>query len=380
VGAKDLKSLAQTRLQLDGLTVLIGENGAGKSAILEALELLRVCADPGDVANHLRGYHGGVPTLARSGAGSFWLFAEIEAAPASLLYGVRFDATSGGVGAERLEQRAGEAAPIIDRHTPELPTGVREWGTVLGTEGRTSQDEQLRLTRDLLAGIDVHVPFDVSAGWATRRYQRTSTVRGQAVLQIAHRLELFGSNLVNAYHTLKNEFGAVHWRDTMELIQLGLGHEVSDIAVSASAGGGHVGLAVDFASLGRVPAFALADGVLTYLAFVALVRLDEGRTLLAFDEPETHLHPALLARVVGLLEDAATRYPVVIATHSDRLLDCLSDPVAAVVVCELDDQHCTTLRRLDATQFETWRDDYRGVGDIRAEGQLSSILKPAKTS
>jgi predicted ATPase len=107
---------------------------------------------------------------------------------------------------------------------------------------------------------------------------------------------------------------------------------------------------------------------------VALIRLDDGRTLLAFDEPETHLHPALLARVVTLFEDAASRYPVVLSTHSDRLLDALPDPVASVVVSELDAQHRTKLRRLDPEQFDKWRDDYLGVGDIRAESQLESTL------
>ena len=329
--------------------------------------------------DHIRRFHGGLPALIRRGTGSFSLSAEIDAPPAQLDYSVRYDEGHGGVGAESLGKRVdGQFEAIVNRPGPNY-NNVDRSGTVLGVEGRTSRDEWLRSIRDMVAGIDVHLPFDVSAGWAARRYQRSSTVRGQDVLQVAQRLELFGSNLVNAYHTLKNEFGANHWRTTMELVQLGLGHEVSDIAVTAAAGGGHVGLAIDYESLGRVPAFALADGVLTYLAFVALVRLDQGRTLLAFDEPETHLHPALLARVVGLLEDAATRYPVVISTHSDRLLDCLSDPVGAVVVCELDRDHCTALRRLDPEQFEKWRDDYRGVGDIRAEGQLRSILQRSET-
>ena len=43
------------------------------------------------------------------------------------------------------------------------------------------------------------------------------------------------------------------------------------------------------------------------LAFVALVQLDEGRTCLTFDEPESHLHPALLGRVLQLFERAVLR-------------------------------------------------------------------------
>lgn len=367
-----MKSIASVDLDLGGLTVLIGDNGTGKSTILEALELLRVSAQYGSVAELIRKYHGGMPALAAPGAGSVTVGASIDAPPDTLDYCVEFDAIRGSVVEELLTRTLGdESEQLIDRMA-EKNVGGSE--TVLGMRPR---DGSVQLTQQTLDMIDVHVPFDVSAGWATRRYQRTSTVRGQDVLQPATRLELFGTNLANVYHTLKNEYGAEHWRTTMELVRLGLGHDVSDVATSASAGGGYVGLVVHFGSA-RVPAFSLADGELTYLAFVALVRLDTGRSLLAFDEPETHLHPALLARVVDLFEDAAQRYPVVLSTHSDQLLDCLSDPVASVVVCELDRDRCTRLRRLDPEQFEKWRDDYRGVGSIRAEGQLRSILRQSE--
>jgi predicted ATPase len=56
-----------------------------------------------------------------------------------------------------------------------------------------------------------------------------------------------------------------------------------------------------------------------------------------------------------LFDDAAGRYPVILSSHSDRLLDALVDPVASVVVCDLDANSQTHLRRLDAAQFERWR-------------------------
>jgi predicted ATPase len=227
----------------------------------------------------------------------------------------------------------------------------------------------------LFAGIDSHLPFDVAAMWGKRSRggAEKSHIREPRLAEPGERLAMFGDNLVNVYQTLRNDKSRAHWQDTLDLIRLGLGSDIEDISVSA-AGGGYTTLAVEFRSIGKIPALQLADGLLTYLAFVALIRLDEGRTLLAFDEPETHLHPALLARVVTLFEEASNRYPVVLSTHSDRLLDALPDPVASVVVSELDAQHRTKLRRLDPEQFEKWRDHYLGVGDIRAESQLESIL------
>src|SRR5690606_27904725 len=66
--------------------------------------------------------------------------------------------------------------------------------------------------REALAGIDVHLPFDVSAGWATQRYRRgEAAARKYNIIDATKRLEPFGSNLASAYHGLKNEMGAGHW-------------------------------------------------------------------------------------------------------------------------------------------------------------------------
>ncbi|WP_157595859.1 AAA family ATPase [Plesiocystis pacifica] len=161
--------------------------------------------------------------------------------------------------------------------------------------------------------------------------------------------------------------------ETLELLQLGIGPHLRDVSLIAAAGG-HLSLALELDGVGHVSAYQLSDGQLTYLAFVALVQLDEGRTLLCFDEPEQHLHPELLGRVVQLLVAASERYPVVLATHSDHILDLLPDPVSSVRVCELDDNHQTVLRKLDAEQLEKWLERYRGLGEIRAAGQLRSVL------
>lgn len=247
----------------------------------------------------------------------------------------------------------------------------------LQTPNAQQDSSDRQLVEDTLSGIDVHLPFDVSANWATLQCRRPSDIRRVTTLEAPERLHLFGSNLASVYHRLKNSVGPDHWQTTLELVQLGLGHDVRDVVIE-SVGEGKIRLAVDFGAARPIPAYALADGELTYLAFVGMIRLDKGRTLLAFDEPETHLHPALLSRVVGLLEDAAVNYPVILSTHSDQLLDCLTDPVKSLVVCDLDRDRKTKLKRLSPDQFAIWRNSFSGVGNIRAEGQLESILDQAR--
>jgi predicted ATPase len=117
-----------------------------------------------------------------------------------------------------------------------------------------------------------------------------------------------------------------------------------------------------------MPAADLSEGQLSYLAFVGLCELHNDRPVLAIDEPELHLHPALLARVAWMLEEASEKAPVIVATHSDRFLDALEDPAQSVVLCELDEHGGTRLARPDKGRLTEWLERYRGMGDLRAHG------------
>jgi predicted ATPase len=144
---------------------------------------------------------------------------------------------------------------------------------------------------------------------------------------------------------------------------------VTELRTRADPGGNRVGLWVHYDGMAdEIPAAALSDGTLAYLAFVALFRLEAPSTLIVIDEPESHLHPSLLVRVLDLCRSLAVDRPVVLATHSDRLLDALPDPATSVVLCELDDRLATRLLRPDPPALQRWLARYRGVGDLRATG------------
>ena len=72
-----LRTIERIRLPLDGLTVLIGENGSGKSSIVEACELLRRAAGP-QLVPELHAVHGGMFSLLRDGASELRLGVTVE--------------------------------------------------------------------------------------------------------------------------------------------------------------------------------------------------------------------------------------------------------------------------------------------------------------
>jgi predicted ATPase len=382
---RGLRTLADVTLRLGGLTVLIGDNGTGKSSILEALRIARLVGER-DFMGRLSSEHMLLFAL-RTDATGLKLDLRVEKADRNFVYSLSVHTVGWSITHEAIHEvpigcdlRTGAdgVQPMLVRNPTQLRLpGSETIHPILETtsilEHLHPRDfDAIAITREALDGIDVHLPFDVSATWAAHSRGKGSALREPRVAEFGRRLDLFGTNLVNVYQMLKNS-GFERWRETLELLQLGLGPELQDVLLPV-VGGGYLGIELELRGRGRIPAYQLADGELAYLAFVGLVQLDEGRTMLCFDEPEHHLHPGLLGRVVQLFEDASTRYPVVLATHSDRLLDFVPDPASEVRVCELDSQYRTVLRQLDRAQLEKWTDRYSGLGELRAAGNLSAVM------
>lgn len=370
---RGMRTLEDVTLELDGLIVLIGENGSGKSSIIEAVELLRRATTTG-FDNDLYGIHGGPGRLLRTGGTEITLEARIADELDYHLTLTRVD-QSLEITDERLtdargivfDYRLDRAAADHGAPTPPPPPLVRHRSK--GEDVRTSR------VRAALEQMQVHASFEVLASWVAVGSQRRSAMRESQLIRPATMLERLGVNIASAYSALKNDFGRVHWDETLELVRLGLGNGVESVDVAVDPAGGAA--AIRLRMKGRetpIAAPALSDGTLAYLAIVALVRLGERSSLIALDEPDLHLHPGLVVRVAQLLERLGGSTSVVVATHSDRFLDALRDPARAVRVLELDDHGATVVRRLDSGALATWLSEYSGVGSLRADGNLLSVI------
>lgn len=388
------RPLADVRLPLGGLTVLIGENGSGKSSLVEAMELLCKAARPGNFVNDQLGpLHGGLGAVLRAGASEVRLSVRIEAEagdprPIEYSFALAAERSATMIVAETLDvwasPEANEAVHVIERdrsrchifdpaEKKSIPLSLPAGQLALTSFGSVAQPAIARVL-DVLGRGRVHVPFDVRPAWVSAEQRAPSPLREAVTVQETRGLERFGANLANCYFALKQVSDPTAWERTLERVRAGLGLDVVTLT-TPPAGRGLIELAVQFRGMpSPVPASSLSEGQLAYLAFVALAELAGERTFLAFDEPELHLHPELLVRVVWLLEEIAKTCPVVVSTHSDRLLDALSDPAAAVVLCKLDDHRATHLRSPDPAALAEWMEQYRGLGDIRSQGYARHVL------
>jgi predicted ATPase len=141
--------------------------------------------------------------------------------------------------------------------------------------------------------------------------------------------------------------------------------EIDDFDVSVKGGSVQVFLTEGDFSL---PATRLSDGTLRYLALLAILCDPDPPRLVCIEEPELGLHPDILPKLADRLIEASTRTQLIVTTHSDVLVDALSDHPSAVVVCEKRGGQ-THLNRLDADKLQPWLKDYR-LGRLWTSGQI----------
>lgn len=117
-----------------------------------------------------------------------------------------------------------------------------------------------------------------------------------------------------------------------------------------------------------IPSFRLSDGTLRYLCLLAVLCHPDPPPLVCLEEPEVGLHPDILPHLAELLKSASERCQLIVTTHSDILVDAMTDQPESVIICEKHDQQ-TTMERLDPKEIEDWLEDYR-LGDLWTRGHL----------
>lgn len=117
-----------------------------------------------------------------------------------------------------------------------------------------------------------------------------------------------------------------------------------------------------------VPATRLSDGTLRFICLLAILCDPTPPPLVCIEEPELGLHPDILPKIADLLIVASERMQLIVTTHSDILVDALSEVPEAVRVCEKH-RGMTTVKRLDAAEIGTWLEKYR-LGQLWLKGEI----------
>lgn len=363
-------------IELRALNVIIGPNGSGKSNLIESFELLR--ATPKDLVTPIRD-GGGVrdwlwkgtakPPIAQIDA----VIANPNGPAAALRYVLSF--TEVGQRFEILDERVENEIPDRGHLKPYLYYKFQHGHGVLNVRGkeRRLQHEDIDPVASILAQRkdpdqypeltflgNVLSKIRLYREWSFGRYT-VPRMPQKADLPNEH-LESDGSNLGLVLNRLRRE-PAVKKRLLEALRALYDGIDDFDVQVE----GGTVQV---FLHEGRyaIPATRLSDGTLRYLCLLAVLCHPNPGPLICIEEPELGLHPDVLPTLAALLKEASERTQIVVTTHSDVLVDSLSDIPEAILVAERTEQG-STLQRLDGEKLKPWLEKYR-LGQLWTRGDI----------
>lgn len=113
----------------------------------------------------------------------------------------------------------------------------------------------------------------------------------------------------------------------------------------------------------------MSDGTLKFLCLLAVLFHPKPAPLVCIEEPELGLHPDALRLVAEVLVEASERTQLIITTHSEALVDALSDRPESVLVCERDFDNGTQFKRLAAGKLDEWLEHYT-LGELWRKGEI----------
>ena len=117
-----------------------------------------------------------------------------------------------------------------------------------------------------------------------------------------------------------------------------------------------------------IPSTRLSDGTLRYLCLLAILCDPDPPPLICIEEPELGLHPDILPSLADLLLAASEKTQIIVTTHSDILVDSMTETPECVVVFEKHEGK-TEMNRLSPADLSVWLEKYR-LGQLWSDGQL----------
>jgi len=350
VRASNFRSIESVDLELGRLNVFVGQNGVGKSNIIDVLRFVRDCLTRGvDQALLDRGGLGAVRRNGRQVADSE-ITIELECAVGrhDVAYGFSLapdrrteykvsvellrvrDTESGAADAdyrlsygrwpEPTNPRQLYAYPDSDLHLPSVwwlqADATRDDSAlaVAATIDRLSEmsfynisPENLRTPQQVVS----ESPFDEKG--------RNLAAVLRAVKK-GNRSEL--NDIEGALARLVNGLRAYEIHDIGSYLITKLLYEFPDTGAAGNQGSG-TRLESDLSQE--------SDGTLRILSILAALYQQPSRSVVVIEEPETNIHPGALGVIADLLQEASLRSQILVTTHNPDLIEHFSPDVLRVV-------------------------------------------------
>ncbi len=387
------RSLKKVNWKPGDLNILIGPNGSGKSNLLRLLQIISISAR-GELSTYIQNAGGMEPLMWDGAANKIAvriigspLEEERDVDRESLRYELDINRL-GKSSSYRIDHELlckhnihatdGRQSPFkfLDR------TGIRNRIFDANQRALVAPEDTVPEDESLLSAAGG--PFSVNPFITTFQRElkewsiyhdihvnQDAPIRQAVVTKLEKRVNPDGQNLINVLHTLYNSD-----REFKKNIHLAMraafGDDFEEL-VFPPAADERIQLRVRWKTLKREQsASELSDGTLRFLMLLTILSSPAAAPVIAIDEPETGLHPAMLPIIAEYAVDAAERSQIIFTTHSPDFLDAFGDftPATSVVVWENGE---TVIRRLEEERLQYWLREY-SLGKLFTSGELEGMI------
>lgn len=374
---KNFKSIQDSKkIRLTPLTVFIGNNGSGKSSIIEGLETYKIIIESGlhEAMLPWRGFehirNKAVPhNLHKSNGDRPYETNPIEFNLAWQNYHTAMTINLGAGGNEQFIQaetitisEKGASKRIIDRtsfastdeHQNFYPERLPDDLSLISLDRKFHADLYQNLSHWQFLNLN---PYTMGFPLPQKR------TGGQV------HLSKDGSNiaeyLLNIYNLNKTSFNGI-----IETLQYVLPYATDLQPAITSELERNVYLQLTESDF-KVPGWLLSTGTLRVLALLAVLRHPTPPPLIVIEEIENGLDPRTIHLIVEEIRNAVTsgRSQIIITTHSPYLLDLLT--ISQIVMVERDSQGQPLFTRpADQKSLQEWTEQF-SIGKLYTMGQLN---------
>ncbi|WP_320172973.1 AAA family ATPase [Maridesulfovibrio sp.] len=369
-------------IPLDKLNVIIGPNGAGKSNLIEAISLLQ--STPEDFTSPIR----------KGGGAKEWIWkkrngqrATIEAIipkenlryAKNIHYKIEF--TESGQRVEITDEKIEEEKPAAGESTPYFYYSIQNGIPIINNNSTTGprrlerdsvnpeqsilaqrrdpeQYPELTWLGDEFRQIKIYDTWEFGRFTELRRQQPADG-----------KTNFLDEDCLNLGLILNNFRGKPEVKRKVKEYLAKFCPSATDIESIIEGNGVRIFLEEGDLS---TPANRLSDGTIRFLCLLAILCHPTPPSLICIEEPEMGLHPDAIVLLKDLLIEASEHTQIIITTHSDILIDALSETPEYVMVCEKAEGK-TKIIRLDRLNLKSWLENY-SLGDLWINGYLGGTL------
>ena len=351
-GFKSIQELED--FEMKSLNVFVGANGAGKSNLISFFQMLQELID-GDLADYVL-KSGGISDLLYNGRRAT---KQMEFETRFRLRGYRFKIVPGTD--DKSFALKEEARCYKHSRSGWWEMGSSGDNRSLLVEEAKGKDRDSQYSRPV---------YEAIRSWKVYHFHDTSStapMRHEEIVQDNRVLRSDAANIAPFLLRLREE-GDSSYDEILGSCRL-VTPFLDDFLLEPQSLGPKTTVALTWRTKSSdypMQPYHLSDGSMRFICLAAALLQPNPPSTLIIDEPELGLHPEAIRILAELIENAAKRTQLIVATQSPLLLDHFA--IEDIIVVNRKDGQ-STFERLDYSDYKVWLEEY-SVGQLWAKNVI----------